>query len=339
MNSPLNLVIATGIYPPEVGGPAEYARQLYETFITQRYDVSVVTYQGFKSFPTGIRHILYFFRLCMYSLQADYIIALDTFSVGLPGVVFAWFFGKKIVIRVGGDFLWESHVERTKNPILLSEFYIKARNFSLKERIIFSLTRFVLHQASLVVFSTEWQREIMALPYDLSLSKTKVIENMFPLPEVNTYRQKDKKVFLSPSRHLVIKNKESLLVAFDRVSRDNPDIILDTNVVSHEVLLERIEDAYAVIIPSLSEVSPNIACDALRYGVPVIVTSDTGIRDRLSGVVEFIDPLSVDSIASSISKMLDPIIYEDYKKNIADFNNSHSWNEIAQEFIDVYNGL
>lgn len=337
MNSSLTIVIATGIYPPEVGGPAEYARQLYETFITQRYKVSVVTYQDLKLFPTGLRHFFYFLKLCINSIDADYIIALDTFSVGLPAVIFARLFGKKIVVRVGGDFLWEAYVERTKDPVLLSDFYTKKRKYSLKESVIFKLTEFVLHYTSSVVFSTVWQKDLMSVPYNLVESKSRIIENMYPIPETRIHMQKDTKVFLSPSRDRVIKNKEALRLAFIKATEHNPEAALDTHIVSHEVLLERIAEAYAVVIPSLSEVSPNMAFDAIRYGVPVIVTSDTGIKDRLSGMALFVDPLSVDSIASGIRRMLDPLVYNECKKNITSFSMTHSWNEIAQEFIDVYN--
>ena len=92
---PENIVIATGIYPPEIGGPAEYSRELFDSFLIQKYNVSVVTYGELKKFLTGIRHIMFFIKLIFDAFYADYIIALDTFSTGLPALIFSKILGKK----------------------------------------------------------------------------------------------------------------------------------------------------------------------------------------------------------------------------------------------------
>ena len=76
--------------------------------------------------------------------------------------------------------------------------------------------------------------------------------------------------------------------------------------------------------------------DALQYCVPVIVTKDTGISDRLRDIAVFVNPLSVDSIEKGIETLLNSEIYEGYRNKIKENKYSHSWNEIAQEFLDVY---
>jgi glycosyltransferase involved in cell wall biosynthesis len=336
---PENICIATGIYPPEIGGPAEYARELFDSLLIQKYNVSVVTYGDLKKFPTGLRHILYFIKLVFDAFYADYIIALDMFSVGLPAVIFSKIFGKKIVLRVGGDFLWESYIERTKEQILLSEFYLAPRKLSTKEEIIFSLTKFVLRNVFAVVFSTDWQRKIMEEPYDLDLSKTKIIENFFPMPEMSSLQNSEPKIFLSPSRDIFIKNKKRLFEAFQKIKEKYPEIILDTEQVSHEVLLQKMSRAYAVIVNSFSEVSPNLVCDAIRYDLPVILTTDNGLTERLKDMVIFSNPFSVDDLMRSIETLLEPETYQNYKRNILLNSYSHSWDEIAQGFIDIYSKI
>lgn len=336
MKIPNRIVIATGIYPPEIGGPAEYARQLFETFVTQKYQVSVVTFQGLKKIVTGVRHFLYFCTLILDGYDADYIIALDTFSVGLPSVFMGFIFGTKVTVRVAGDFLWESYVDRTKEKILLSEFYKTHRNFTIKEKIIFRMTRWLLNRADAVVFSTQWQREIFSQPYGLAQSKCFVIENFYGQFAQSNGESKNSKIFLSPSRDREIKNKANLEKAWSSILVKHPEVLLDTKIVSHEVLEEKIASSYAVIVPSLSEVSPNLLLDALSYGVPAIVTEDTGIKDRVRDMVVFVDPRSVESIAQGIELMLDPAIRKKCEEAISSRKFVHSWNEIAQEFIDVY---
>ncbi len=335
----MKIVISTGIYPPEIGGPSEYARQLFETLLIQNHDVIVSTYAGLKSLPTGLRHIAYCVQLFIDAWSADYIIALDTFSVALPAIVVSKILRRKIVIRVGGDFLWESYIDRTGEPILLSEFYSVPRKMTLKERIIFGITHIVFFLVDGVVFSTEWQREIMLAPYKIELKKTRIIENQYPSVEVKESVPAEPKVFLSPSRDRKIKNKKNLAEAFVKVKEKFPDIILDTKIVSHEVLLEKIQRAYAVVVTSLSEVSPNLILDSLEYNVPVILTRDTGISERLKDLAVFIDPLSSADIAHGMETLLDPTLYAAYKHRIMQNTYTHSWNQIAEEFIEVYNQI
>ncbi|MBU4256800.1 glycosyltransferase, partial [Patescibacteria group bacterium] len=119
----LKILIATGIFPPDIGGPAKYAKNLSEEFLKRGNEVNVLAYKTEKKLPIGIRHCLYFFRVVFNLHKTDLIIALDTFSVGLPAVIAAKIFNKKIIIRTGGDFFWESYVERSGNLITLKQFY------------------------------------------------------------------------------------------------------------------------------------------------------------------------------------------------------------------------
>ncbi len=335
----MKITIAANIYPPEIGGPAEYSRQLFETFLVQGHETTVVTYGSLKKFSTGVRHALYFFKLCFDSYGADYIIAMDTYSVGLPAVLFAKIFGKKIVVRVGGDFLWETWTERTGKPVLLSEFYTVKQKLSFKEKIIFRLSRFTLRTVDMVVFSTEWQRNIVMKPYRLKKEKTCVVENFYSPVEALSIQPAEsfsEKIFLSPSRDRFIKNKKTLEMVFKHVSAKYSHVMLDTSIVSREMLREKIAKSYAIIVSSISEVSPNLVLDGLAYGVPGVVTRDTGIADRIKDMVVFVDPLSHDDIARGVESLLDPAVYDACVQAIMSHTFTHSWNEIAQEFIDLY---
>lgn len=336
----MKTVIATGIYPPEIGGPAEYARQLYETLLIQDREAVVVTYAGLKKFPTGLRHFLYFCKLFFDALDADYVIALDTWSAAIPAAFFAKILRKKFVVRVGGDFLWEAWVERTGQAVLLSEFYKEHKKFKFKEGIIFIMTKWLLKKADRVVFSTDWQRQIWTEPYCLDTDKTTIIENYFPktdwpdLPADNG--ENNKKIFLAPSRSRTIKNRSSVEKAFRDLSLRVEDIELDSQVVSREVLLEKIQKSYAVIVASLSEVSPNLVCDAFQYGVPVVLTYDNGMRHRFENKVIFVDPLSWTDIERGVETLLDRSIYQACRRNIVENDYSRSWNEIVEDFLNLY---
>ncbi len=92
----MKILICTGIYPPDIGGPAYYAKELNDEFLRQEHHAKVLAYKLEKRLPTGIRHLFYFFRILFVVLKIDLIISLDTFSVGLPAVLAAKIFRKKL---------------------------------------------------------------------------------------------------------------------------------------------------------------------------------------------------------------------------------------------------
>jgi len=232
----MRILIATGIYPPEVGGPAYYAQELERVFPALGYDTCVVTYGFLKRLPTGLRHLAYIKKLFLVMLfwRPTYVLALDTFSVGLPAVFVARFMRTKVIIRTGGDFLWEQYVERTGEKILFHELYNARRNYTRKERAIFWLTRWTLQHATHVVFSTKYQQDVFVSAYKLDDSSTSVIENSYGTKEPST--EPSRKNFVCFTRQLKWKNLDVLKGAFAIAKKKHTRITLDTGEVSRQDL-------------------------------------------------------------------------------------------------------
>ena len=64
----MKILIATGIYPPDIGGPAQYARGVEEAWKKEGHEVKVLAFRLERKIPTGIRHLYYFFRV-LFSLR------------------------------------------------------------------------------------------------------------------------------------------------------------------------------------------------------------------------------------------------------------------------------
>lgn len=143
----MRLLIATGIYPPDIGGPATYAAQLFERLPKYGIEVRIITYADepqitknrnyqlpttllgrsapssarkpfrfsgnyslisiSRELPKGIRHLFYFFKVLWHGREADIIYALDTVSAGLPAAMAAKILRKPFVVKVVGDYAWE----------------------------------------------------------------------------------------------------------------------------------------------------------------------------------------------------------------------------------------
>ena len=334
----MRILIATGIYPPDIGGPAQYAKNLEEVFKKLGHETAVKFFRLENKLPTGIRHLFYFFKIIPSVRRADVIFAFDTFSTALPALLAARLFGKKFIVRTGGDFLWEFYVERTGDLVLFKNFYdTSLGKLSLKEKRIFSLTRWVLRNSSAVIFSTAWQRDIFAKAYGLDDGKLFIVENQYgPKEESHPPAEKN---FIAGTRPLKWKNDARLAQAFARVHEKNETVTYDNTTKPFGVFMEKLASAYAVILVSLGDISPNLILDAIRYDKPFIVTRETGLYERIKSCALFVDPENVDDIAEKIHWLSDPVHYKEQKKKVEAFTFKHTWEDIANDFLAVYKKL
>ncbi len=334
----MKILIATGIYPPDIGGPAQYAKNLFETWQKGGESVRVKTFRVERKLPTGLRHVFYFFKILPGVLWCDFVLALDTWSVALPGVLAAKLFGKKFIIRTGGDFLWEAYVERTGELVLLKDFYQKSKpNFNLKERLIFHLTRFVLANADKIIFSTDWQRKIFIGAYGIRLEKTAIVENFYGKKESDL--PYSEKIFMASTRPLRWKNIPRLKEAFDlaqkQLGNEGMELQLDLGIAPYDEFMKKVSECYAFILVSLGDISPNMIMDAIRFNRPFIVTREVGIYDRIKDIAIFVDPENTDDIAEKIIWLSQSENYEKQKEKIRNFSFIHTWGNVAAEIIDI----
>jgi len=330
----MNILLCTGIFPPQIGGPSQYVKNLRDEWQRQGHSVKVLTYKLEKILPTGIRHLLFFMRTVASLWKKDFVIALDTYSVGFPAVLVAKLFGKKVLIRTGGDFLWESYVERTGDMVLLRKFYENCLSkFNLKEKIIFRITKWTLRSVSALIFSSAWQRDIWMPAYSLDEKKCHVVENFYG--EKTTSVAPDGKIFVAGSRKLKLKNTDRLNRAFAQAKESEGGLTLDFSQVEYGKFFEKISHSYAVIAVSISEVSPNMILDSIRAGKPFIVTREVGIYDRLKNIGIFVDPEDEEDIKNKILFLADLANYEMYKRKVESFSFTHTWKEICSEIIQI----
>ena len=327
----MKLVIATPLYPPEIGGPATYAKELNERFMASGTDVALVKFSDVLRHPKFLRHIVYFWRVCRAAREADVVLAFDTWSTGVPAILATKVRGKKILVRIGGDFLWETYVQRTHKLIKLSAFYTTKRTLSFKEHLIFMGARLLAKHADAIVFNTAWQKDLWEKIYGFDQKRASVIENAYP-----TEREAPPakgRVFVAAGRASLLKNVETLETVFTDLKRVFPDIELDNRILPPSEHESRIRDAYAVVISSVSEISPNTAIDAIRHGKPFIMPYDSGVRDRLAGAGIFVDTLDASALRRSMETLLDAGEYARARTRVHTFSFSHPWEEVAKEFL------
>jgi glycosyltransferase involved in cell wall biosynthesis len=332
----MKILIATPTYHPDHGGPAYYAKSLKEEFEKLGHVVVVRKYGFERRLPSWVKHFVYCLKTAPAYLRADLVILLDHMIVGFPVAMLKTFFGGKVILRVGGDFLWEWYVERTEEKILLSEFYEKPRPLTLKEKVTFKLTKFVLRKVTNIVFNTNYQKDIWVSAYNIDPKKVSVIENRYE-PVKESHPAKDKTFVYAAARPLVWKNADVAREAFGIAEKSIPDARIEFLFDLHrEAAIEKIKDSYACILTSLGDLGPNYILRALSFGKPVILSQEIGIRERIGDVAMYVDPRDPAAIARAIVAMSNETTYAEYRRRVAAFMYTHTYADIAREFLALH---
>ncbi len=132
------ILIVTGIYPPDIGGPASYARTLAQR-LSKDHEVKIITYSSvrkyeqdknypftvkriWKKIPWFLRHAIYALKVFYACKNSNIIYSLSTLNGAIPSLIGARFFRKKFFIRIAGDYAWQVAVEKNKTSLLIDDF-------------------------------------------------------------------------------------------------------------------------------------------------------------------------------------------------------------------------
>jgi len=173
----MKLLIATGIYPPSIGGPATYSKTLFDLLPEKGVRVKVLSFDEVRHFPKIIRHILFFLKVIRIGFTSDIIYAQDPVSVGLPAFLAARLIGKSFFLKIVGDYAWEQASLResgSHNFVSVEEFQdLELRGIDLLRRAI---ERFVARRAKRVIVPSQYLKGIV-LKWGVPAQKVAVIQN------------------------------------------------------------------------------------------------------------------------------------------------------------------
>lgn len=332
--NPKKVVLAAGVFPPAMGGHAKYVEAIDRELVSRGIESVVIAYSELPTrIPPGIKHLVYFIKVFRASYNADFILAFDTWSTGLPSVVAGLLRGVKVGIRIGGDYLWESFIERGGPLVKLSEFYTTSRKKTLKERIIFVGTKWLLKR-SIPMFNSEWLSHIWLSAYGLETSKISFVENVFP--EKNESIPAASRTFVAAGRGTRLKNIPMVERIFDSLKRSYPDIELDTRWVPFKENQERIKNCYAVLVPSVSEVNPNTVIEAVSFGKPFVCTSDTGLNSKVKAIGLHVDSLDEQAFRMAVETLLDEKQYTLERERVEAFTYTRTWKDVTNDILSMF---
>lgn len=363
----MKIVLATGIYPPEIGGPATYVKALAEQLSGAGHAVTVVAYGRMENGKWNMEHdegwkvasvsrkggpLLRWWRyariLKKVAADADIVEAFSSVSAGVP-LWLARLSKPKLLLRLGGDFFWERYTDGGGEKSLEAWYKEKQRCKFFMQKILSSFDH--------IVFSTDFQKTLYRRQFRLPAHS--VIENALPsgMPVPHTAHVPFRLLFMG--RFVAFKNLPLLLHALTFLPQCTLTLAGDGPVgpslraLAQELRLgDRVtfipsqsgkakehvfRDADLLVLPSMTELSPNVALEARAEGLPVLLTRSTGFGDMLTRGMVLRDLKTPEQIAQAIADVRSR--YTEIAQAAALPPPARGWDAVAREHLQLFSSL
>lgn len=310
----MKILIATGIYPPDIGGPATYSKILKDELSKHGIGVEILSFGEVRHLPKIIRHFVYFLKCLRRGSRADLIFAQDPVSVGLPSVLAAKILRKKFALKIVGDYAWEQYQNkifnfqfrtsslRTKaifNFVDLDKF--QTQRFDFLTELRRKIQKFVARKADKIIVPSEYLKRIITKGWSVPEGKIKVIYNCVSgMDNVISHSDSaDKRYLLSIGRLVPWKGFDVLIEAMAELPQEFKLIIIGggpekerlengvkklklenrvklTGTISKEKVYDYFLRAKVFALNTGYEGLPHVILEAMACGVPIITTNIGG---------------------------------------------------------------
>lgn len=383
----MKVVLATGIYPPDIGGPATYVKALASELSRLGNDVRVVTYGADSGQRTAdpstpleagsgswkvvvvsrsggplLRWWRYAKVLRQVAHDADSVEAFSSVSVGIPLMLSGLGRSRttrakrsgvgappRTLLRLGGDFFWERYTDRGGMKGLKDWYASRLWSKWLTQKILRSFDH--------IVFSTRFQEELYEAEFTLPAHS--VIENALPAgsPVLHSKHAPLKLLFMG--RFVGFKNLPSLVAALTHLPEatltfvgqgpEAPQLrsrVADLHIQDRVTFLPPVSgtdkqrifaDYDLLVLPSLTELSPNVALEARMAGLPVLLSAETGLSASLTQGMG-VRPLRTSvEIEAAIREVMNG--YEEIAREAALPPPKRGWEDIARAHLALFASL
>jgi len=315
----MKIIIATPLFPPEIGGPATYTREL-ATRLAKPEHITIVAFGNEAEAVEGVKIVLvrkdqslpsrlveYFFVLLREAKSADIIYVQNAVASGLPAVLVGMLLRKQVVLKFVGDEAWERASQRGKTKKNLEDF-LAAPEGGLSISIFLSIQKFVLNHVSAVVPPSEFLDNILSSYYGVPASRITVNYNAFEgtIATGDSVVRKQHQI-LSVSRLVSWKRVDGIINALKILTHNFPDASLvvagegpeeaklkklaqDLGVEGSVTFLGRVlredierleKESGVMVLNSTYEGLPHIALESFATHTPLVATDIPGTREAV----------------------------------------------------------
>jgi len=335
----MKVVVATGLYAPDIGGPATYALMLEDELPKQGIEIAIVPFGWVRHYPKIIRHFVFAYKLWCETKGAGIIYALDPISVGLPSLLVARFRRVPFMIRLGGDYAWEQGRNRFGLTTTLDEYLASPEERPFPVKILAALQAFVTKRAVRVIAPSEYLKSVIVAWGVPSEKITVIYSALFPIEvpstkdELRAQFQFTGPTLISAGRLVPWKGFSALLRVVAELKTIYPDISLviagdgplegmlkaeaaklglQSTVrfvgrISKEALGASVKAADVFVLNTAYEGLSHQLIEVMDLGTPIVTTPAGGNKELITDTVNgFLVPFDdEEAIQDGIRRLLD----------------------------------
>ena len=303
----MRLVVATPLYPPEIGGPATDAAAIAAALAQKGNDVIVVPLSRTPHLPKGIRHLAYAYLLWKAARNARAIVAFDLVSIGVPAALVARFRGVPLIVRAPGDYAWEQGTQRFGVRDSIDAFQTKS--YGIVVEFLRSAQRFAVKSAVLVIAPSDYFKDLMSgwgiaperlIRIYLGINFSDQVQLPQSVPAGNVifslgrfvpwkgFSMLIRLLTSMPDWHLVIAGDGPLRGALEREARDLEVIerVTFTGALPRAEALGWYRSADAFVLNTSFESFSFQVLEAMESGTPIIATKIGSLPELVTDGVE-----------------------------------------------------
>lgn len=333
------ILVATGLYPPDIGGPATYTKMLEAELPGKGYEPIVVPFGEVRPLPKGIRHVAYLLKLLRATKDCEIVYSLDSMSVGIPALLVSRLRRTPFMVRLGGDYAWEQGRIRYGLTMTLDEYTADRSGRPLMVRILAGLQSFVVRRARVAIAPSEYLKSII-VTWGVREDRVKVVYSaLFPLPvegsrdTIRSQLSYSGTVLVTAARltpwkgigtviEMVKRYKDdgkdvTLIIAGDGEARasleaharklDVEDRVRFVGKLSKEALGAVIKGADAFIYNTQYEGLPHQLLEVMDLGIPIVTTNIPGNREVITDGKHglLVSPNDIDALMRATDRVIE----------------------------------
>lgn len=184
----VKIILATPVYPPEIGGPATYTKEL-ATRLKSKHEIVIVAYASTseiipgttlfvasKRRPLPLRLFKFTFDLFRAARGADVIYVQNAMAAGLPAAIVSRMRGIPLVLKFVGDEAWERASQERRTKKRLEEF-LAAPEGGWRTTLRMAIQGFVLRHTDIVTTPSAYLRDAIVRTYGIKNGRAVVNYN------------------------------------------------------------------------------------------------------------------------------------------------------------------